>query len=261
MPTGARSKPRTYRCTAEEHAALVERAASAGIPVSGFLMASAQYDPDGVVATMPDGVLDVLQELVERVRRVDACLQTLAAPVPGIGWSMLGAVEFLMRTRRWHAARPRPPAGAIRSAGNVPLERYSLSCPDAAWERVKVLAGEQGMSVSRWLVTRALAIDPAMVTRDAAAPGHVTGHLDLDEVRRRLRRIEERIVGYDATTTPLAGQAQRALAFLAVAAMERMMREGRAEDILTIAGELFDTEPLERIRAWVRDREAAADPS
>ena len=256
-----RAKPRTFRCTAEEHAAIVARAATVKMGVSGFLMASALHASDRTVATTPDEVLDARQELIERVRRVDACLQALAAPVPGVGWSMLEAMAFLMRARRWHGAPPGRAAGATRAAGVAPREPHSLSCPDSTWERVKTLAREEGVSVSRWLVTRALAIDPAVLTRGSVPAPTVPGHLDLDEVRRRLRRIEERIVGRDAAVEPLTGQAPRALAFLAAAAMERMIREGRADEILSIAGDLFDAETMERTRAWVRAREAAADPS
>ena len=92
------------------------------------------------------------------------------------------------------------------------------------------------MSTSRFLVACGL----------AGAPDPVSG-----ELHQRVQRLEDRIVGRGFEVEPLAEQTRKAVAFLVVATMERMIREGRAEDILTIAGDLFDAETLARTRTWV----------
>ena len=230
------ARPRTYRCTAEEHATILELARVARMKVSGYLIACALNEGGPAGESLRVAPHEERRALLDRVRRIDECLGTLAKPLPGTDWSMFDGLAFLGRARRVESpgsGRWGRPGGVGRTA---PQGKYSLSCTDRQWQRVKSRAGRQGMSTSRFLVACGL----------AGAPDPVSG-----ELYQRVQRIEDRIVGRDFDVEPLAEQTRKAVAFLVVATMERMIREGRAGEILAIAGELFDAETLARTRTWV----------
>ena len=234
----------TFRCTAEEHAAIRKLASAAKQSMSAYLIACALGDDPLHAGPPPVGSEAEWREVLERACRIDACLTTLAEPPPGTGWSMFDGLAFLGRARR--AMSP----GArrwVRSGGAVRAERQrkcSLTCTALQWERAKARARRQGMSVSRFLVACGL----------GGAPTPVPGALHL-----RLRRIEDLIVGRDAEVVSLAEQMRGVVAFLAAATIERMLREGRADDMVAIAGELFGAETLARIRTLLTEHEKKAE--
>ena len=133
-----------------------------------------------------------------------------------------------------------------------PQGRHSLSCTDLEWERIKSRARARGMSVSRFLVARALAV-PEPAADGAAARGPLSA-AERQEVLTGVREIAERLGVPDGASEPLADRAQKALAFLVAETMGRMLRTDRSDEILEIAGELFDAETLARTRAWVAKR-------
>ena len=131
----------------------------------------------------------------------------------------------------------------VRADGAVEIEpqrKCSLSCTDHQWERVKSRARCHRMSTSRFLVACGL----------GGAPTPVPGAL-----HQRVQRIEDWIVGRDFEAASLAEQTHEAVAFLVAATVERMLREGRADDILAIAGDLFGAETLARIRTFLAEHE------
>ena len=99
------SRPRTYRCTGEEQAEIVERARAAAMPVSRYLVACALREDDPPAGSAPATAAAEQRELLAVVRRLDASLRALDEPVPGAGWSMLEALALLLRVHRRHGRR------------------------------------------------------------------------------------------------------------------------------------------------------------
>ena len=103
----ARTVRRTLRCTRVERAGIRERAAALGMPVSGYLVASALHEGAGdgrreeprlVLSEEEQRTLYRRVEAMERVRRL------LHEALPGTRLSLFGAIAFLQRERE--ARRP-----------------------------------------------------------------------------------------------------------------------------------------------------------
>ena len=78
----------------------------------------------------------------------------------------------------------------MRRKRRPPAKAHSISCTDAEWERVRVLAERRGLSMSRYFVECGLNVDPT-----TAAPSPPRLVLDEAEQRRlydSLVRIAER---------------------------------------------------------------------
>ena len=75
------ARPRTYRCTAEEHATILELARAARMKVSGYLIACALNEGSPAGESLRVASEDERRPLLDRVRRIDECLGTLAKPL------------------------------------------------------------------------------------------------------------------------------------------------------------------------------------
>ena len=79
----------------------------------------------------------------------------------------------------------------MRRKRRPPSKVHSISCTDAEWERVRVLAERRGMSISRYLVECGLNVDP---TTEAPKPPRLV----LDEAEQR--RLHDDVVRIAART-------------------------------------------------------------
>ena len=117
-----------------------------------------------------------------------------------------------------------------------PPKAHSISCTDAEWERVRVLAQRRGMSISRYFVECGLNVDP---TTEAPAPPRLV----LDEAeQRRLHdsvvRIAERTAAAESEEAVLM-RIRNALAFLVELKMRKMVRDAREYELKALLTDLF----------------------
>ena len=124
----------------------------------------------------------------------------------------------------------------MRRKRRPPPRAHSISCTDAEWERVRVLAERRGMSISRYFVECGLNVDP---TTETPAPPRLV----LDEVEQRrlhdsLVRIAERTAEAGSEEEVLT-RIRNALAFLVEARMREMVRDAREYELKALLTDLF----------------------
>ena len=117
-----------------------------------------------------------------------------------------------------------------------PPRAHSISCTDAEWERVRVLAERRGLSMSRYFVECGLSVDP---TTEAPKPPRLV----LDEAEQRrlhdsLARIAERTVESESEEVVLI-RIRNALAFLVELRMREMVRDAREYELKGLLADLF----------------------
>ena len=220
-------RPRTFRCTKEEHARLRELATAADMTLSRYLIVCTLGKDGEDVVPLRVGTEAEWQEVLERVRRIEAFLTPLDRTLwDGEGCSILDAVGIVARGGNPMAqgARRRPRSGGTRAAG--PRTRRSLSCTDLQWECVKARADHSGMKVSRLLVMCGL----------GGARTPVPG-----ELQQRLQRIENLMVGNGFEIASLAEGIKDGVGFLMAAILGRISQERREGDIPTNAGDRSGT--------------------
>ena len=111
VPGGRVARPpvprgRTFRCTAGEHAQIVELAATAGTSVSRYLIACALQDVESPARQPLVLAADEQRALVRQAARLDTLVAELEQPMPGSDLSVLDGVRLLMRVRRRRSRRP-----------------------------------------------------------------------------------------------------------------------------------------------------------
>ncbi|MDE0048556.1 MAG: hypothetical protein OXO52_02125 [Rhodospirillales bacterium] len=124
----------------------------------------------------------------------------------------------------------------MRRKRRPPPRAHSISCTDAEWERVRVLAERRGLSMSRYFVESGLNVDP---TTEAPKPPRLV----LDEAEQRrlhdsLVQIAKRTAATDSEEAVLM-RIRNALAFLVEARMREMMRDAREYELKTLLTDLF----------------------
>ena len=124
----------------------------------------------------------------------------------------------------------------MRRKRRAPPRAHSISCTDAEWERVRVLAERRGLSMSRYFVECGLNVDP---TTEAPAPPRLV----LDEAEQRrlhdsLVRIAERTAEAESEEEVLT-RIRNALAFLVELRMREMVRDAREYELKALLADLF----------------------
>ena len=144
--------------------------------------------------------------------------------------------------------RPRNPATMV----------HSLSCTDAEWERVRERADAAGLSMSRYLVERALT---AELPRDGGGKIGPPPRLVLSEGEQQRDTRPDRTRIYARMSTGSAEEDRsvlarlgRSVSRLAGAAMLDMVRDGRARQMIALLAEQYGEEEAagiaERFVAW-----------
>ena len=103
--------------------------------------------------------------------------------------------------------------------------KYSLSCTDENWERIKARASQAGMTNSAYLVRAALAGDPARPRVDVARAL---------EQQQTIAEAARRVIAHlppvpPETATPLWKSLHGRISFLVRKAMDDMLEEGRRD--------------------------------
>ena len=151
--------------------------------------------------------------------------------------------------------RPRSPATMV----------HSLSCTDTEWERVRERADAAGLSMSRYLVERALTVE---LPRDGDGKIGPPPRLTLSEgeqqhIHERIERIYARMsTGSAEEDRSIMAQLGEAVSLVARAAMLGLVREGRTRQMIALLavhlGEEKAVRIAERFVAWAR-REGLID--
>ena len=145
--------------------------------------------------------------------------------------------------------RPRNPATMV----------HSLSCTDTEWERVRERADAAGLSMSRYLVERALTVElPRDEDGKIGPPPRLV--LDEDEQREMHDRIAH-VFGRMSTGSAeedrsVLARLDSSVSLLARAAMLDMIRDGRIRQMIALLAEQYGEEDAARIAerfvAWAR---------
>ena len=139
--------------------------------------------------------------------------------------------------------RPRAPATMV----------HSLSCTDLDWERVRERADAAGLSISRYLVGRALTVE---LPRDGDGKVRPPPRLVLEESEQRamhdrIARIAERMsTGSDEVGRSQLIRMARSVSFLHLKAMQEMIRDGRTRQLTALLAKPFGEEFAARNVEW-----------
>ena len=145
--------------------------------------------------------------------------------------------------------RPRNPATMV----------HSLSCTDTEWERVRERADAAGLSMSRYLVERALTLE---LPRDGDGKIGPPPRLVLSEGEQR--EMHDRIVhvfgrmstGSGEEDGSVLARLDSSVSLLARAAMLDLVRDGRTRQMIALLAEQYGEEKAvriaERFVAWAR---------
>ena len=145
--------------------------------------------------------------------------------------------------------RPRNPATMV----------HSLSCTDTEWERVRERADAAGLSMSRYLVERALTVE---LPRDGDGkigppPRLVLSEGEQQHIHERIERIYARMsTGSAEEDRSIMAQLGDAVSLVTRAAMLDMIRDGRTRQMIALLAEQYGEEKAARIAerfvAWAR---------
>ena len=133
-----------------------------------------------------------------------------------------------------------------------PLARAcSISCADAEWERVRVLARRRGLSISRHMVECGLTVDPE--TEPAPPPRFVLDEAEQRALHDHLIAIAERTVPA-GTEEAVMASVRNSLSLLVELTMRTMLRKGREGELWAILKELFGEDAAAAIVEKLRTR-------
>ena len=136
---------------------------------------------------------------------------------------------------------------------------HSLSCTDTEWERVRERADAAGLSMSRYLVERALTVE---LPRDGdgklrAPPRLVLSEDEQHEMHDRIAHMFGRMsTGSAEEDGSILAQLDTSVSLLARAAMLDLVRDGRTRQMIALLavhlGEEDAARIAERFVAWAR---------
>ncbi len=147
----------------------------------------------------------------------------------------------------------------MRRRRNPATMVHSLSCTDVEWERVRERADAADLSISRYLVERALTVE---LPRDGEGkvgvpPRLVLSEAEQREMRDRIERICARMsTGSAEENKTVLAQMRGSVSRLGGAAMLELIREGRSREMIALLAVHFGEEDavrnVERFVAWAR---------
>ena len=124
----------------------------------------------------------------------------------------------------------------MRRKRRPPPKAHSISCTDAEWERVRVLAERRGLSISRYFVECGLNVDPT--TEPPAPPRLVLDEAEQRRLHDSVVRIAERTAAAESEEAVLM-RIRNALAFLVELKMRKMVRDAREYELKALLTDLF----------------------
>ena len=136
---------------------------------------------------------------------------------------------------------------------------HSLSCTDTEWERVRERADAAGLSMSRYLVERALTVE---LPRDGDGkigppPRLVLSEGEQREMHDRIAHVFGRMsTGSTEEDRSILARLDSSVLLLARAAMLDLVRGGRTRQMIALLAEQYGEEKAvrvaERFVAWAR---------
>lgn len=149
----------------------------------------------------------------------------------------------------------------MRRRGSPATMVHSLSCTDAEWERVRERADAAGLSISRYLVERALTVE---LPRDGDGelrepPRLVLSEREQREMHDRIAHVFKRMsTGSAEKDRSVLAQMNERVALVARSAMVDLVRDGRTRDMVALLAEVFGEAEGTRIAgqvvAWARSQ-------
>ena len=123
----------------------------------------------------------------------------------------------------------------------------TISCPDTDWERVRKKAAAADMSMSQYVVSRALTTELVVDAGDRPRfpPRLVLGEEEQVRIRDQVAMIAERMADPDDLTD--LGKLRKRVAFILTATMNDMVDNRRTREMTLILADLFGPEEGERI--------------
>ena len=138
---------------------------------------------------------------------------------------------------------------------------HSLSCTDTEWERVRERADAAGLSMSRYLVERALTVE---LPRDGDGkigppPRLVLSEGEQREMHDRIAHVFGRMsTGSTEEDRSILARLDSSVLLLARAAMLDLVRGGRTRQMIALLAEQYGEEKAvrvaERFVAWARKK-------
>ena len=138
----------------------------------------------------------------------------------------------------------------------------SLSCTDVEWERVRERADAAELSMSRYLVERALTVE---LPRDGDGrigppPRLVLSEGDQREMHERIAQMFGRMsTGSSEEDRSILARLRNSVGLVASAAMLDLVREGRTRQLIALLAEILGEEEAartaERFVAWARKQQ------
>ena len=141
----------------------------------------------------------------------------------------------------------------MAARGAPPRARFSISCLDSEWERIREVAARRGVSMNDHLVSSGLSVE--LSPEPAEAPA-----LALSEAEQRL--LFERVGRLEANMLSGAGQRggsiarlRRSVQLLLMTALSDVVRQGRAHELRPLLENVFGAEAAPEIerefRVWM----------
>ena len=135
--------------------------------------------------------------------------------------------------------RPRAPATMV----------HSLSCTDLDWERVRERADAAGLSMSRYLVGRALTVE---LPRDGDGKVRPPPRLVLEESEQRAMH-DRMSTGSDEEDRSELKLMNQSVFYLQTMAMVEMVRDGRTRQMTALLAEAFgEKDAADLVQAFLR---------
>ena len=201
-----RARVRSVYCTREQWAAIAERAARAGMPVSRFVVACALGDAHAAQTGRQGRLFDHRLALSEREQRIlykrigslERRIGALFERLPGAQVSLVEALSLIRATPGGGGAAPTPVRAAAGAAmtrtGRTAAATHAISCTEAQWERIRTRAARAGVSISAYVVERARGAAPAS-EGVGAAPRLVLDEAEQRTLHARIERVSELALG------------------------------------------------------------------
>ncbi len=133
--------------------------------------------------------------------------------------------------------------------GTVPRARFSISCRESDWERIREIAARKGVSINDHVVSAGLTAEP----RPAAPDARPLSGAERRRLAERVDRLAESMLA-EAGTGAIA-RLREAVELVLAATLRDMDRQGRGDEIGPLLVEFFGpghgAEVERRFRAWM----------
>ena len=133
--------------------------------------------------------------------------------------------------------------------GKVPRARFSISCRESDWERIREIAARKGVSINDHIVSAGLTAEP----RPAAPDARPLSGTERRRLAERVDRLAESMLA-EAGAGAIA-RLRQAVELVLAETLRDMVRQGRGDEIGPLLVEFFGpdhgADVERRFRAWM----------